>query len=386
MNIGIIGVGRLGLCYALVLEQKGFNVIASSYKQDYIDQLKVRQTDSVEPGVADLVSQTQIDFTIDNHHVIANCDILYVMVATPSTDTGNYNISAVEQVVEDFLNHSGSVKGKILVVGSTVNPGNCEHLQKKLNARGVDIVYCPTFAAQGSVLRDITNPHSLLLGTEDTTVANKCFDVFVNVVGKDTPVYQVHPTTAEILKLGGNCRATVEISYFNMMGQILINSGRDKDLATASTYLNFVKALHRWSPGYGYGGPCYPRDNRAFVHYAKGLGMDFALGQVIDQFNNSHVDFLLDYFIKDNDKKMPYYFEYLSYKQGVNIFEESQQLTVCKRLLEFGHTVYVEPSVYLLAKIKDDLVLQYPNVHFKSLADLKNQGINIYNANKLIKD
>ena len=115
MNIGIIGVGRLGLCYALVLEQQGFNVVASSYKQDYIDQLKLKQSNSVEPGVADLVARTNIEFTVDNHHVIASCDLLYVMVATPSNERGDYDITAVEQVVNNFLTYSGSVANNLRI-------------------------------------------------------------------------------------------------------------------------------------------------------------------------------------------------------------------------------------------------------------------------------
>ena len=385
MNIGIIGVGRLGLCYALVLEQQGFNVVASSYKQDYIDQLKLKQSNSVEPGVADLVARTNIEFTVDNHHVIASCDLLYVMVATPSNERGDYDITAVEQVVNNFLTYSGSVANKILVIGSTVNPGDCERLQKQLNHLGVNIVYSPTFAAQGTVLRDITNPNNLLLGTENTQVAEQCRQVFVKVVGESTPVFCVHSTTAEILKLAGNCRATMVISYFNMMGEILINSGMAKDLDAAATFLNSVKAANKWSPGYGYGGPCYPRDNRAFVHYAQTIGTDYPLGKVIDEFNQGHVDFLFKYFVQDNAENLPYYFEYLSYKQGVNIFEESQQLQVCQMLLDAGYTVYVEPSVYLLPKIREDLVRDYNTVNFETLAELAERGQQVYNANNLIK-
>ena len=39
MKIGIIGVGKLGLAFALMFEQHGFDVIASSYKTEYVDNL-----------------------------------------------------------------------------------------------------------------------------------------------------------------------------------------------------------------------------------------------------------------------------------------------------------------------------------------------------------
>jgi UDPglucose 6-dehydrogenase len=384
MNIGIVGVGRLGIAYALVLEQQGFNVFASSYKSEYIELLSQKKIDSNEPGISEmLASSNNIHFTIDNHKIIDSCDIIYVMVATPSTTSGDYDVSAVHDVANDFLTYPGDVKNKILIVGSTVNPGTCAELQILLDTVGVHVVYCPTFVAQGSVLKDIADPHTLSLGTDNTEVADRCKEVFSKLVTADTPIYQMHSTTAEILKLAGNCRATMEISYFNLVGQILIKSGvSPADIDVANQYLNFVKKGQKWKFGFGFGGPCYPRDNNAFVHYADTVGINFSIGKTVDQFNESHVEFLTSHFLSNNPESLPYYFDYVSYKKGVNIFEESHQLKVCKKLLEAGATVYIEPSVYLLQIIIDDLQKQFTNnVKFVSLPDLDNQGIKVYRIN-----
>ena len=39
MKIGLIGAGRLGLCLALLMEEAGYDVIASDIRVDYIDSL-----------------------------------------------------------------------------------------------------------------------------------------------------------------------------------------------------------------------------------------------------------------------------------------------------------------------------------------------------------
>lgn len=377
MNIGIIGVGRLGLAYALVFEQKGFNVFASSYKQDYVENLQQKKIDTVEPGIADMLSSAKnIYFTVDNHEIINKCDMIYVMVATPSNPAGDYDVSAVMEVVNDMAIHPTDVAGKILIVGSTVNPGTCEKIQEQLQSRGVDVVYSPTFVAQGTVIRDIQNPHSLSIGTTNHAVAKQCQDVFSKIVANDTPIFIFNPLTAEILKLAGNCKATMQISYFNMIGQILLDRGLQDDLDNACSYLNFVKLKNMFSFGFGYGGPCYPRDNRSFVHYAKSIGMDYPLGELLDTFNQNHVVWLTKYFIKSNKDNLPFYFEYVSYKKGVNIFEESHQLAVCKNLLRQGHTVYIELSEFLLPKIKQDLSEEFENlVKFVTINDL---NTNVY--------
>jgi len=380
MNIGIVGVGRLGIAYALVLERQGFDVFASSYKADYVELLKKKIIDSDEPGIRNMLSASKnIHFTVDNHEIISSCELIYVMVATPSTSNGDYDVSAVHDVANDFLTHPGDIKNKILVVGSTVNPGTCVELQTLLDPVGVHVVYCPTFVAQGSVLKDIADPHTLSLGTSNTEIANRCKEVFSKLITPNTPIYQMHSTTAEILKLAGNCRATMEISYFNLVGQILINSGVSDDIDTANKYLNFLKKGQRWKFGFGFGGPCYPRDNNAFVHYAEKIGVDFTIGKVVDQINKSHVNFLTQHFLSKNTGSLPFYFDYVSYKKGVNIFEESHQLKICKKLLASGAKVYIEPSVYLLPMIIEELQKQFSNsVEFISCHDLEQQGIDVY--------
>lgn len=377
MNLGIIGVGKLGLAYALLFEQKGVNVVASSYKEDYVADLQARRTDQIEPGIKELLASARnIEFTSDNHHVIDQCDILYVLVATPSTDSGDYDVSAVYDVVNDIRNHKGNVANKILIIGSTCNPGTSVDIQNKLNDLGVQVVYCPTFAMQGAVISSILNSHTLSLGTNNDEAATICKELFSKLITPDTPIYQMHPTTAEILKLAGNCRATMEISFFNMIGQFLINADLKHDIAVANQYLNLVKLTHRWQFGYGYGGPCYPRDNRSFVHYAKKIGLEYPLGELVDAFNESHVDFLANHFVNDNANNLPYYFEYVSYKKGVGIFEESHQLKVCKQLLAKNCKVYIEPTVFLLPFIVDELKKEFgDNIEFVSKAELTQQGI-----------
>jgi nucleotide sugar dehydrogenase len=381
MNIGVIGVGRLGLAYALAFEQCGFTVWASSYKSDYVLQLQSKKIESLEPDIQPLLSRSNIKFTVDNHEIIRQCDFIYVLVATPSTDRGDYDVSAVQSVARDFVNHKESVENKILVIGSTVNPGTCKDLQSSLHSHGVHVVYCPTFSAQGSVMRDIRDPHTLSIGTSNHLVADQVKAVFAKLMVSDVPIYVMDSTTTEIMKLAGNCRATMEISFFNMIGQMLLASGHKQDLHTAMQYLNFIKRNNQWQFGFGYGGPCYPRDNRAMVHWAAANGMRYNLGLLIDQFNDDHIDFIANWLIRDNEPVLPFYFDHVSYKKGVNIFEESHQLKICKKLLSRGHGVYIELSEFLLPTIKKQLTDEFEGlVIFDTLDNLIHNEIAVYNV------
>ena len=49
MKIGILGAGRLGICFALLLEKAGYEVIASDIREDYINDLRAGVIKTSEP-------------------------------------------------------------------------------------------------------------------------------------------------------------------------------------------------------------------------------------------------------------------------------------------------------------------------------------------------
>ena len=55
MKIGLIGTGRLGLCFALLVERAGYSVLASDNREDYIKDLRKGVVGTTEPNVHDLL-------------------------------------------------------------------------------------------------------------------------------------------------------------------------------------------------------------------------------------------------------------------------------------------------------------------------------------------
>tara|TARA_R110000803_G_scaffold30324_1_gene68436 strand:- start:210 stop:1415 length:1206 start_codon:yes stop_codon:yes gene_type:complete len=380
MNIGIIGVGKLGLSYALVFEEVGYNVIASSYKQEYVEQLQHKQIDTVEPGVKSrLHASKNIEFTTDNHRVISECDYIYVMVATPSNPDGTYDISAVEKVADDFLAHPGDVSNTKLIIGCTTNPGDTAKIQEKLNRRSVKVLYSPTFVAQGNVIDRIYNPDGTLIGTLHTQEAEECKKIFQPIQKNNAPFTVVQPTTAEILKITFNCLMTLRISFNNQIGKLAIESGMEEDLDAINFAMDTYDRNMKFSFGYGYGGPCLPRDNIAMTQYAKSIGSEYVFGEIVDLYNNNHSEFLAQWFIKNNPNNLPYYFDYITYKPGVNLTDTSQQYEFCKKLLDAGHVVYINPSDFLPEQFIAELTV-YDTVAYQTKEELEENNIDFYNV------
>ena len=343
MKIGLLGAGRLGICFALLLEKAGYEVIASDVRKEYVQDLQNGKINTKEPLVNELLFEAKnITFRNDNQSVIKDCDIIYTLVATPSLPDGSYDVSCVRQVIKDIKNCPFSVNGKSLVIGCTTNPGDCKDFQNHLKDYGVDVYYNPEFIAQGSIIKDLQNADMVLIGGYGKHL-EELKSIYSNIQTISPKVYSMTTTAAELVKLAVNCFLTTKISYANMVGEVMIKSGMGDEIANVLEAIGSDSRVgHKYLKyGFGFGGPCLPRDNRAFAYAAKQLGLEYNLGFTTDQFNQEHHQFLVENFIRKNSDNLPFAFESVAYKKGTDIVTESQQYRLCVDLLNLGYKVYV---------------------------------------------
>lgn len=379
MKVGVVGIGRLGICFALLLEQAGHEILASDIRANYVAGLNRKQITTNEPRVADMLAASKnLVATTDTRSVIEHSDVVYVMVATPSLADGSYDVSAVWRVVDDVKECDFDLNGKILVVGCTTNPGDCVKIQNVLKPQGVSVLYNPEFIAQGSIVNDLQRADMVLIGGDDQAVMDRYAAIYNDIQTTKPNIHTMSLTAAEIVKIGLNCFLTTKISYANMLGQVLIRSGLEHDVDLA---LNAVGSDSRVGNkylrfGFGFGGPCFPRDNRSFGHYAGRMGLKFNIGTIVDGFNREHTEFLTQYFKDANSHKKPFYMDSISYKKDTDIFEESQQYQVCQNLLDAGYTMYIEPNNKIPKTITDSLTSRYgDSVKFVGIAQLDTESI-----------
>ena len=353
MKIGVIGAGRLGICFALLAESVGHDVYVSDVRSHYVDQVNAKEIYSNEPEVEDLLLRSKkLRATTSNAEVIKHSDIIFTFVPTPSLDDGSYDCSLVDSVVCDLL-RAPNLEGKKFIVGCTTNPGYVDQVDKRLEGKGISVFYSPEFVAQGSIVRDMRKADMILCGGRDDEGFEKIKLIYSSFMDSDVNFYPMSNTAAEITKIGINCFLTYKISYANMMGQILYKAGCGDEIPNilssigadsriGSKYLNY---------GLGFGGPCLPRDNRALGHYADRVGLKYSLPQVTDDFNEAHADFIKNYCVDRNTEGLPFFIDSIGYKIGCDLVVESPRLRLVEDLLKDGHKVYVQEI--------DDVINQY---------------------------
>ena len=361
-TIGVIGAGRLGICFAILADRAGYKVIVSDVRKDYIRNLQEKKISTNEPLVPELLEQSDIKATTSNEEVIKESDIIYTFVATPSLKDGSYDVSAVQKVVDDILDTPlVFTDRKTFVVGCTTNPGDCDKFAEQLP--GMKVYYNPEFIAQGAIIRGLLRADMVLVGGEyDKDIS----DLYYRIQGPEMEPRMnfMSLTAAELTKIALNCYLTMKISYANQVGEVLTKFGLGEEI---DNVLNAIGADSRVGSkylgyGFGFGGPCLPRDNRAFAHAAERVGLKNNIGLTIDAFNDEHSDFLADVLCeKHKNKNVPFYFPNgITYKKGTDIIEESQQYKLFKELLSRGYKVVALELPEVTLEVYNDLVYTWP--------------------------
>jgi UDPglucose 6-dehydrogenase len=341
-SISVIGVGKLGLCFALNLEKVGYRVDGYDINKDYLNSLQNKTFISEEPGVTELLKNSSNLHLYDELEKVLNNNLIFIIVHTPSLPNGKYDHQYIESLKEKLISLGAQKTTKHLVINCTTFPGYCDELQKDLKDYNYTVSYNPEFIAQGSILRDQVNADTVLIGEATPTVGNLIENIYRDHCISNPRICRMDRLSAEITKLSLNCFLTTKISFANMIGDISNKVGgeTDKILEAIGSDTRIGNKYLRW--GYGYGGPCFPRDNRALNIFAEENDIDAQISRATDKMNELHLTYQIEEFIKNNpDKDKPVEFNYVTYKPQSTILEESQQLKFALTLQKLGYNVIV---------------------------------------------
>ncbi|MCF8460590.1 MAG: nucleotide sugar dehydrogenase [Flavobacteriales bacterium] len=353
-KIAVVGVGKLGLCFALNLEMVGFEVWGVEANHDYAIQLRRKDFDSDEPQVNEMLLASSSLIISDDISRIFQEDIvdIFLMVATPSLPDGGYDHSQIERVADRLMALGKSEKSRHIYIGCTTMPGYCAQLAKKLGEFGYTISYNPEFIAQGSIVRDQQFPDQVLIGECNEEVGDRLQAIYQAFVKSEAVYCRMDPLSAEITKLATNCFLTTKISFANSIGDLAKTAGADvnsilkavgSDSRIGGKYLGY---------GFGFGGPCFPRDNRALGKYAESVGYPLRISNATDQVNEEHFQFQLKNYLESSSSSEIIVFEGVAYKQGTTQITESQQLRLAVALAKEGRKVTIKDSVGVIDQIR----------------------------------
>jgi UDPglucose 6-dehydrogenase len=290
MTITFIGHGYVGLVTAAVFADLGNTVWVVGHTKEKIDNLNRGIIPIYEPGLEELVKKNvkakRLIFTLDYQLAIPESDIVFIAVGTPTTKTGDADLSTVLKVAEEI---GKNLKGyTVVATKSTVPAGTNKKVKRILEEakpQGTEVDYAsvPEFLREGSAISDTTNPDRIVIGTENKQAQELLVKLHQPI---NAPLVLTNFETAELIKYAANAFLALKISYANAIAKLSESIGAD-----ALKVLEGIGADRRignmfLSPGPGYGGSCFPKDVKALISIAKDNDYQFALLEEVENINN----------------------------------------------------------------------------------------------------
>jgi len=349
-NISVIGIGKLGLCFALSLEGSGYNVVGVDISKSYVDSINNRTFFSFEEQVNErLQKANNFLATTDLDLALLHSDVVFAAVATPSLPNGRYNHTQVESLVDVLISKGVQPKTKNLVINCTTMPQYSESVYKRLKDYNWNVAYNPEFIAQGTIIRNQENPDMVLIGESNKEIGD-ILQVIYNRMTKNEPkIHRMSLTEAEICKISLNCFLTTKIAYTNMIGDIAISSGCDPQVILDAIGQDTRVGTKLTRYGYGFGGPCFPRDNRAISIFADDNGIDAKISKATDSMNKLHLHYQVQQYLQSGKKE--FVTNSVTYKPESTMIEESQQLAFAVELANNGIKVTIVETPVVIEQV-----------------------------------
>jgi UDPglucose 6-dehydrogenase len=340
MNIGFIGLGKLGFPCAEAIAKKGHSV--SGYD---VQTVEMTALIDVKSTIKEAVQDKNIVFiAVPTPHDPAYDGRLPTSHLKPK----DFDYSIVRQCLIEANKHM--TKDQLLVLISTVLPGTTrrEFVNLIPNTR---FVYNPYLIAMGSVEWDMVNPEMIMIGTrdgEETGDARQLIDFYKTVMEND-PRYVVGTwDECECIKIFYNTFISTKIGLVNMIQDVAVRQGNiNVDVVTDALEKSTMRIMgpQYMKAGMGDGGACHPRDNIALRYLAEELDLGYDLFDAIMSAREIQAKNLAKEMVKHAEQnRMSIFIHGKAYKPGVEYCDGSYSLLIGHYCKELGHTpTYIDP-------------------------------------------
>jgi UDPglucose 6-dehydrogenase len=270
--IGVVGAGWVGLVTAACFAELGHRVVVREIVPEKVESLERGEVLFHEPALPELVERNRerLVFTTDMAKLLDGPRLLFICVQTPPTYSGDADLSAVHQAVEEI----GEPDGRALVMKSTVPVGTGRAIRRE--APDLAYVSCPEFLKEGTAVKDFLEPDRVVIGAdaEDNWAADAIAAVYEPL---GAPIVRTDLSSAEMIKLASNAYLATKISFINEIANVCDEVGADVTEVARGMGLDPRIGSRFLNAGVGFGGSCFPKDTQALKILAGNSGYHFQL-------------------------------------------------------------------------------------------------------------
>lgn len=289
-TVCVVGLGYVGLATAACFANRRIPVVGIDIDHDKVR--KIRRGISVihEQGLEPLLNRTLQSGFLEvstSPSAVAESDITFVTVGTPSKPDGTIDTTFVEDAARDIGRVLKARDGfRVVAIKSTVVPGTTvgrirpilETESKTKIGDNIGLSVNPEFLYEGSAVHYTMSPEALIMGTSDMKTKEVLLNLYKKFYRKLPPLISTTPENAELIKYAINSFRAVQISYVNFLSNICARIEGGEMAEVVRGLRQVAKMDKRYlGAGLGFGGSCLPKDARALKAFAESVGINPAV-------------------------------------------------------------------------------------------------------------
>jgi GDP-mannose 6-dehydrogenase len=231
MKISVFGLGYVGVVSAACLAKDDHTVIGVDPNVTKVCLINDGHSPIVEAEVEELIGEAvavgRLSAISDAAPAIAQSELSFICVGTPSQPNGSLDLRYVRSVCTEIgAAIAGQSRYHIVVMRSTMLPGSMrdvvlpalEDASGKKAGKDFGVAINPEFLREGTAVYDYRNPPKTVIGCSDERTGEVVASLFRGLPG---PLVMTDLATAEMVKYVDNVWHALKVGFANEIGNVI---------------------------------------------------------------------------------------------------------------------------------------------------------------------
>ena len=219
-DIGIIGIGRVGLPLALSFLSKGLKVVGIDVDKELISNVNNKIFPFQEKGYDQIIKKYKLLAT-DDPSIVSDVKNIIITVGTPLNEHIETDLKQIVTALNSIIQFLR--EGHNIILRSTIAPGTTKfvknYLEQKIDLKfGLNIFlsFCPERIVEGQAMIEFESLPQII-GSEDEKSYHKANKIFIKLAPE---TLKTNFISAELVKLFNNISRYINFSVANQFSII----------------------------------------------------------------------------------------------------------------------------------------------------------------------
>jgi UDPglucose 6-dehydrogenase len=355
MKLTVVGTGYVGLVSGACFAEMGNDVLCVDVDAAKIARLEQGELPIFEPGLKEVVlrnvAEGRLHFTADIKEGVRFGTMQFIAVGTPPGEDGSADMQHVLAAASAIGEHMSDYK--LVIDKSTVPVGTADAVRSRiaatLQARGMgklpfSVVSNPEFLKEGAAVEDFMRPDRIVVGVdeEDERAALLMRALYAPFQRQRDKLVMMDVRSAELTKYAANAMLATRISFMNELALLAEKLGADIEQVRHGIGSDPRIGAQFLYAGCGYGGSCFPKDVKALLSSAAGVGEPLHVLAAVERANERQKQVLVDRIVARFGADLSacrFALWGLAFKPDTDDLREAPSLVIVRALAERGAQV-----------------------------------------------